>query len=345
MLSKTILFLGLVAIGLALPPIKPRQPPIQPRASSCAAMPAYMAGSRIVGGENAPSSIPWQVSFRGCSHGNCHFCGGTVLDAKTVLSAAHCTKPGSDLSNRYIMAGSNNRLSGGQVIQIEKGIWNAEMPWNQKTNQNDIVILKLKTALTFNDDVKPACLPDATLNLDATGQTCYVSGWGTLESGGKVLPEIVQYVDVPLITNDKCKTQYGASITDDMVCAGYDAGGKDSCQGDSGGPFVCKVGSQAVVYGVVSWGAGCASPNAAGVYARVTTFLTWIKANMESGTPSPPAPTPPTCDGKVDSWWGDNYCDDFMNTKACGFDNGDCCQANPPSGWNSYCKVCECIKE
>ena len=52
---------------------------------------------RIVGGEFAPANIPWQaqVHMGENSHyadqlGPTHFCGATILDAETVLSAAHC---------------------------------------------------------------------------------------------------------------------------------------------------------------------------------------------------------------------------------------------------------------
>ena len=42
--------------------------------------------------------------------------------------------------------------------------------------------------------------------------------------------------------NEVCReTEYGGSITDDMICAGYLGKGiKDACQGDSGGPLVCQ---------------------------------------------------------------------------------------------------------
>lgn len=43
-------------------------------------------------------------------------------------------------------------------------------------------------------------------------------------------------------------------------------------QGDSGGPMVVS----GVLVGVTSYGAGCADPNFAGVYARVTTYIDWI---------------------------------------------------------------------
>merc|ERR1712002_1016547 len=62
-------------------------------------------------------------------------------------------------------------------------------------------------------------------------------------------------VDVPVVSDDDCRGSYGQDeIADSMICAGLDAGGKDSCQGDSGGPFMC--GNQ--LSGAVSWGYGCA---------------------------------------------------------------------------------------
>ena len=69
--------------------------------------------AKIVGGQIAPSPIPWQVSLQ--EVGGSHFCGGTILDTFTILSAAHCFS-GRDLMNGYfIRAGSQKRSSGGQV--------------------------------------------------------------------------------------------------------------------------------------------------------------------------------------------------------------------------------------
>jgi trypsin len=69
--------------------------------------------AEIVGGQIAPSPIPWQVSVQS---GGSHFCGGTILDTYTILSAAHCFGDhGGALNGLSIRAGSKKWSSGGQV--------------------------------------------------------------------------------------------------------------------------------------------------------------------------------------------------------------------------------------
>ena len=85
---------------------------------SSADMPTYMTSAtrfdpaEIVGGQLAPSPIPWQVSAQ---IGGSHFCGATILDNSTLLSAAHCFGGSSPSDQFYIRAGSRKWSSGGQV--------------------------------------------------------------------------------------------------------------------------------------------------------------------------------------------------------------------------------------
>merc|ERR1711997_266506 len=297
---------------------------------------------RIVGGEAAPSMIPWQVAMLS---GSFQFCGGTVLDSCTILTAAHCNIN----TGHSIRAGSTNKQTGGQVRGISQVISNNDLPYNSNSLNNDWVIVKLDSPLELNNDVQPACLPSADyLPATATEERCFTSGWGTLSSGGSATNNL-QYVRVPAITNAACNSAYGGSITDSMICAGYPGvGEKDACQGDSGGPFVCNDGGKAVIAGVVSWGNGCALPDYPGVYARTTYVLNWIKENMGSdgtGTtegPSPPGPTtaPPPTECEPESWVGDEYCDDHLNNEDCGWDGGDCCGDDVST---QYCDECECL--
>merc|ERR550539_1097766 len=317
-------------------------PPRTSRATTCGNFPSFMTGDRIVGGVAASSPIPWQVSVRQCQSGGCHFCGGTILDEKTVMCAAHCFTKGQSMSGYYVTAGVTSRNDGsGQTIEIANGVWNAAMPYSG--NNNDFIILKLSSALTFNDNVGAACLPEPNHAPDATGQTCFVSGWGTLESGASGLPTDLQWVAVPTVTNQQCSNSYNG-ITDSMICAGLPQGGKDSCQGDSGGPFICRDNGKAVLTGVVSFGIGCALADYPGVYARVTAVLDWVKANMESGTgpTNPPGTTvaPPSGCGSP-QWATDEWCDDENNNADCNYDGGACC-SNTFGGWDTYCTDCEC---
>ncbi|XP_036159067.1 mastin-like, partial [Myotis myotis] len=94
-------------------------------------------------------------------------------------------------------------------------------------------------------------------------------------------PKNLQEVEVPIVADEICRQQYGNVIQDDMLCAG--SRGRDSCQGDSGGPLVCKLRGTWVQVGVVSWGPkDYCLPNFPGVYARVTSFLPWIRGHIRS---------------------------------------------------------------
>merc|ERR1712165_384659 len=303
---------------------------------------------RIVGGEAAPSMIPWQVAMLS---GTFQFCGGTVLDSCTILTAAHCNIN----TGHSIRAGSTNKQTGGRVRCISQVISNNDLPYNSNSLNNDWVIVKLDSPLELNDNIQPACLPSANyLPATATEARCFTSGWGTLSSGGSATNNL-QYVRVPAITNAQCNSAYGGSITDTMLCAGYPGvGGKDACQGDSGGPFVCNDNGNAVIAGVVSWGNGCALADYPGVYARTTTALSWIQSNMGScsGTPSPPSPSPPSPPPPPPSpsppsngcgspqWKGDGYCDDENNNDGCDYDGGDCCGDDVNT---QYCSACQCL--
>ena len=91
---------------------------------------------------------------------------------------------------------------------------------------------------------------------------------------------MLRQVVVPIISDQDCGQIY--RLTNNMMCAGYMAGGKDSCQGDSGGPLVCKQGNTWLQYGVVSFGNGCALANYPGVYADVVQLLPWIQEKSGS---------------------------------------------------------------
>ena len=246
--------------------------------------------SRIVGGNNAPAPIPWQVHVHYKRSG--FSCGGTILDEETILSAAHCFYPLSDRSDPadYIAAGIKREgSSAGQKVDVKEVIVHPEYDDSRAVAKfdNDIAILKLKEPLTLNADVQPARLPDSTLNPEDKETFAIVSGWGRIRYGGPSSKDL-KYVFVPILGVDKCvnlNSLYTPSnITSNMICAGdLTDGGVDACQGDSGGPLIIPFSDNddtVIVYGVVSWGDGCAEQEGPGMYARVSNYNSWIQGYM-----------------------------------------------------------------
>merc|ERR1711874_388594 len=141
--------------------------------------------------------------------------------------------------------------------------------YDSHTVYNDICTLELAEEADFSSDmIGPIDLPTE----NEEGTDCIVSGWGTTSSGGS-LAKILQKVTVPVVSDKKCREDYGEdAIADSMICNGYDKGGKDSCQGDSGGPLMC--GKQ--LSGIVSWGYGCAAAGYPGVYTQTSYFISWL---------------------------------------------------------------------
>ena len=144
---------------------------------------------------------------------------------------------------------------------------------------NDIALLKLATPVNLTGKVGPACLADSINSL--VNKTCWITGWGTLSSGGSQ-PSVLMQASVPLVSHQRCQEAHPGDIDNSMMCAGPDQGGVDACQGDSGGPLVCEFNGKWYLEGVTSWGDGCGDPGKFGVYANVRFFMSWINSRISS---------------------------------------------------------------
>ncbi|XP_053318135.1 ovochymase-1 [Spea bombifrons] len=243
---------------------------------------------RIVGGEEAcPNCWPWQVEivFLGV-----HQCGGVIISSQVVLTAAHCIES-LDPVHWMVVAGKHDRLLTEPTEQkVAVGMIVLHEEFELLRYDYDIALLRLKEPLELNDFVRPVCLPSAADTL-APSSVCVVTGWGNTQEGGQLAARL-QQLQVPILDNAVCnKTYYHGRITDRMFCAGFPSvNGKDSCQGDSGGPLVCSGRNKSfVLYGINSWGLGCARAQNPGVYSKVNQFLGWIEA-AKRGQGSPQHP-------------------------------------------------------
>ncbi|ESP04586.1 hypothetical protein LOTGIDRAFT_56436, partial [Lottia gigantea] len=219
---------------------------------------------RIIGGQEVKEcQYPWQVYIR-TPKGNC---GGTLVDNKHVITAAHCIYY-YDLSSFYriLLLHSEIFLENRFIIMIFPRF--TEFYWN------DIAVITLAEELEFSVCVQPACLPSPSLNI-STGVRCLASGWG-VTSALSTQPTILQEAIIPILRQASCSA-YGNLMDGNKICAGYLQGGIDSCEGDSGGPLMCADGELWVLAGVISFGNGCARPGYPGVYTNVLNSLSWLQ--------------------------------------------------------------------
>ncbi|PNP76503.1 hypothetical protein FNYG_09922 [Fusarium nygamai] len=237
--------------------------------AAAAPAPAPQEIPNIVGGTSASTGdFPFIVSI---SRNGGPWCGGSLLNANTVLTAAHCVS-GYAQSSFQIRAGSLSRTSGG----VTSSLSSIRVHPSYRGNNNDVAILKLSTSISASGNIGYARLA-ASGSDPAAGTSVTVAGWGATSQGGGTTPVNLLKVTVPVVSRASCRASYGSSaITNQMFCAGVSSGGKDSCQGDSGGPIV---DSSKTLLGVVSWGEGCAQPNFPGVYANVGALRSFIDSN------------------------------------------------------------------
>lgn len=228
--------------------------------------PVLRMDNRIVGGMYTEiSKYPYQLSLEYLGK---HFCGAALISPDWVITAAHCVDR-LFINFISVRAGATREGEGGKVVRIKEKLTHSR--FDRSAIDYDIALLKLNEPIS-EVYAKPIKLPREGLILKE-GVIGEVTGWGATSETGSVSKQL-RVTEVPVLSQSSCRKIYGTNaITTRMFCAGYSEGGKDACQGDSGGPFVVND----TLYGIVSWGYGCARPGHPGVYANVSVLRNFIK--------------------------------------------------------------------
>jgi hypothetical protein len=241
-------------------------------------------GPRIIGGDDAsPGEYPWMAALVFADEPDnflAQFCGGSLIHPRWILTASHCVD-GTKAEDLEVLLGTNDldSPSGFQRIAVAEIVMAPR--YNDFNLDSDFALLRLA------EPADPALTPLQLIDdvaLSAPGVEAVLTGWGDLTNGGSDFPTLLQEVEIPLVdlAVANATPSYDGTLTENMLAAGFEAGGKDSCYGDSGGPLIVPspVGNGWAQAGIVSFGAGCAEPGVYGIYSRVSQFRHWLLGHV-----------------------------------------------------------------
>ncbi len=243
---------------------------------------------QVVGGAAVPDGkYPFMVSLQHPNIGSLrgHFCGGTLIDADSVLTAAHCaeiigreTVPGSVVSYRdvrLVVGATVLNSSQGRTRRIARLSHVSIHPLynGNRDSAYDAAVIRLNRPV---GSIPPVMLDAAGSDrFERPGRRLTVAGWGVTRFGASRIPNRMREASPPVVSDSRCRLAY-AGIGDPaqrvyprlMVCAGKAR--LDTCQGDSGGPLFAAVRGGFRQVGITSFGYECGTPGFPGVYTEIS---------------------------------------------------------------------------
>lgn len=169
------------------------------------------SSDRIVGGQIAePLSIPFQVAMLiRKSDKRTILCGGSLINDKFVLTAAHCLK---GAERAFVIIGGHD-LAVNETESIRQSLTASNFRIHPEFNINvaylDIALVVLATPVTFSKSIQPVKLPSSFLFEESfAGEIATVSGYGqTCDACGP--SQVLRFTLNRVLRNDDCEKSFG----------------------------------------------------------------------------------------------------------------------------------------
>jgi secreted trypsin-like serine protease len=232
--------------------------------------------TKVIGGTAVPDGkYKFLVALRNTNYGSTayqqQFCGGTLIDRDSVLTAAHCVYGESASPLRVTVGRTVLDSNQGQTRSVSR-IYIHRLYAPHLDDAYDAAVLKLNKPVSGIAPIKIA--RSSQDFLETPGRNATVAGWGNTIAqpvggdAGSSFPERMREAQVPIVSDNQAASVYGSAYFKSLMVASGKAG-KDTCQGDSGGPVFAKADGKFTQIGITSFGAGCGAGGYPGVYSEV----------------------------------------------------------------------------
>ncbi|RWS24025.1 cocoonase-like protein, partial [Leptotrombidium deliense] len=228
----------------------------------------------IIGGTEVPDhKYPWMTYLVTRICGQYYGCGGSIIDERHVLTAAHCVH-GADLA--LYRVGSNLEVDYLNETTGAAECYFAHENYTTDTYQNDVAVIRLKKPLRFSYTVRPVCVAPRRLKIDENKNITIV-GWGVTENG--TTTKELRETNVTYYNFNECNESWGGIVNNIIQFCASDPG-HGPCFGDSGGPAMQKHYFRNVIFGVTSYIAVPCATYRNSVYGYVPGFYEWIQSKV-----------------------------------------------------------------
>lgn len=231
----------------------------------------------IVGGTAVPDGkYRFIAAVRNVQNGSTayqqQYCGGTLIDRDSVLTAGHCVQGQLPQILRVTVGRTALNSSQGQTRRVKRIFIHPK--YKGVTNEAyDAAVLKLGSPI---NGITPARIPRSSSNgFETPGRLATIAGWGSTvrqpPNGGNdpSFPDRMREAQVPIVSDTTAASSYPSYRPLLMLAAGEE--GKDTCQGDSGGPIFVPTSTGRYQIGITSFGAGCGARGFPGVYTEANS--------------------------------------------------------------------------